>query len=142
MQQFHASLNQVVGDLNVLFVKMHHHHWFIKGRIFFLLHEKFQGMYEEVNDLYDEFAERLIMIGGTPASSLQAYLSITKIKEATSFLTIEDTLMAIKKDFEYLITVFKSVLKLAKAADDEGTADLCIEAMRKFEKSVWMLQAS
>lgn len=142
MQSFHASINQVVSDLNVLFVKLHHHHWFIKGIAFFELHEKFQDMYEEVNELYDAFAERLITIGGTPVSSLQAYLTITNIKEATTFISIQETLITIKKDYEYLIKAMKNVLTLAHAENDEATADACIGAIGKFEKTTWMVQAS
>jgi starvation-inducible DNA-binding protein len=99
-------------------------------------------MYEEVNELYDAFAERLITIGGTPVSSLQAYLTITNIKEATTFISIQDTLITIKKDYEYLINAMKNVLTIAHAENDEATADACIGAIGKFEKTIWVVQAS
>jgi starvation-inducible DNA-binding protein len=142
MKSLNVALNHLVADLNVEFVKLHHHHWFVKGLTFFQFHEKFQEMYEEINSLYDEVAERLITLGGTPASSLQAYVTLSKIKEATPFQSINETLLIIKKDYEHLVSAFKDALKLAQAEGDEATADLCITAIGKFEKSLWMIQAS
>jgi starvation-inducible DNA-binding protein len=142
MKPLHQSLNQLVADLNVFFVKLHHHHWFIKGLAFFELHEKFGEMYEEINGLYDDVAERLITIGGLPASSLQAYLAVSKIKEATPFQSINETLLSIKRDYEYLVTAFKETLINAQKEGDEATADLCIGTIAKFEKTLWMIQAA
>jgi starvation-inducible DNA-binding protein len=45
--------------------------------------ENLKSFYDEINELYDAFAERLLMVGGKPISNLKGYLEIAIIKEAS-----------------------------------------------------------
>lgn len=142
MKTLHDSLNVLVADLNVLFVKLHHHHWFVTGPSFFALHAKFEELYDAVNELYDDVAERLVTLGGRPASSLKEYLVLTNLKEATAILPAADILTDIIGDFEVLVKQFKVTLELAQEEGDEPTADLMIGSIAAFEKTLWMLKAT
>ena len=142
MKSLHNALNVLVADLNVLFVKLHHHHWFVTGPNFFPLHAKFEELYDHVNELYDSVAERLITLGGKPASSLKDYLALTTLTEATLELPADEILVDISNDFSSLVKQFKVVLELAQEEGDEPTADLMITSLAEFEKTLWMLKAS
>jgi starvation-inducible DNA-binding protein len=142
MKSLHNALNVLVADLNVLFVKLHHHHWFVTGPSFFALHAKFEELYDHVNELYDSVAERLITLGGKPASSLKDYLALTTLKDATNELSTPEILDDISADFTALAKQFKVVLELAQEEGDEPTADLMITSLAEFEKTLWMLRAS
>src|SRR5690554_3484864 len=137
MKKLYELMNTQVADLNVLFVKLHHHHWFVKGMHFFNLHELFEELYNEVNELYDEFAERLIIIGGRPSSTLKDYLKLTRLTEASE---VEPTEMikAIIHDFKILNQGFKEIMAEAAKHDDEVTIDLCITSQASFDKHIWM----
>lgn len=138
--QLHNGLNQQVANLATFFTKLHHFHWFIEGKGFFVLHEKFEELYDEINGLYDEFAERLIIIGGKPASTLSAYLKLTTLKETD---TLDSKLMVdeVINDLKQLVTELKALTKLSQDQADEETADLLIGTVASFEKHIWMFTA-
>lgn len=140
MNRLFQSLNKQVANLSVFFTKLHHYHWYVKGPNFFTLHEKLESLYDEANDLYDEVAERLITLGGKPASNLKAYLELTSLSEATEEKT-KDMIESVLKDLKTLVLEFKELTVLAQDAHDEQTADLAIGVIRSFEKHIWMFQA-
>lgn len=140
MAKLEKLLNQEVANLSVLFTKLHHFHWYVTGPNFFALHEKFEALYDEVNELYDELAERLLTIGGSPASTQKEYLALTTLKEAKGKATAKDMVQAVIDDFKLLVAEFKEGIVLAQEVDDEATADLFIGAIASFEKHVWMLE--
>ena len=134
------KLNTMVADFSVFFTKLHHFHWYVKGSKFFELHKQFESLYEEVNELYDEFAERLITIGGTPASTLKEYLQLATLKESKSMdpkLMVNETI----SDLKQLIQSFKDAIVLTSQLEDVATEDMLVGAIRSFEKHIWMLEA-
>lgn len=139
MEKLYQALNKQVANLSVFFTKLHHFHWYVTGPNFYALHAKFEEFYDEVNELYDAFAERLLMIGGNPVSNLKGYLAITSLKEASGLEKPADMVQHILDDFKLLVTEFKEALILAQAESDEATADMLITSIASFEKHIWML---
>lgn len=139
MEKLYQALDKQVANLSVFFTKLHHFHWFVTGPNFYALHVKFEEMYDEINELYDEFAERMLMIGGTPSSTLKDYLAKASIQEATGKEKTEDMVEAIRDDFVLLVKELKEALQAAQEVDDEQTADLIITTLASFEKHIWML---
>ncbi|MDY0074253.1 MAG: DNA starvation/stationary phase protection protein [Acholeplasmataceae bacterium] len=139
MEKLYQALNKQVANLSVLFTKLHHFHWYVTGPQFYQLHEKFEAFYDEVNELYDAFAERILMIGGKPVSNLKGYLAITSLKEANGTEKPEEMVKHILDDFKLLVVELKEVLKVAQDLEDEVTADLIITTLASFEKHIWML---
>ena len=140
MEKLYQALNKQVANFSVFFTKLHHFHWYVTGPNFYALHAKFEQFYDEVNELYDAFAERLLMIGGSPISNLKGYLAITSIKEATGNEKPAEMVKQILEDFEVLLLQLKETLLVAQAAKDETTADMLITTIASFEKHVWMLK--
>ncbi|KAF6610761.1 DNA starvation/stationary phase protection protein, partial [Paenibacillus sp. EKM208P] len=64
-------LNRQVANLNVLYVKIHNYHWYVKGSSFYTLHVKFEELYNEVTLKMDEIAERLLALKGSPSATLK-----------------------------------------------------------------------
>jgi starvation-inducible DNA-binding protein len=139
MEKLYQALNKQVANLSVFFTKLHHFHWYVTGPNFYALHAKFEEFYDEVNELYDAFAERLLMIGGNPVSNLKGYLAITSLKEASGLEKPAEMVTHILDDFKLLTTEFKEALVLAQEKGDEATADMLIGAIASFEKHIWML---
>ena len=75
-------LNRQVANLNVLYVKIHNYHWYVKGPNFFTLHVKFEEFYNEVTVQMDEIAERILTLKGSPAATMKEYLELSSIQEA------------------------------------------------------------
>jgi starvation-inducible DNA-binding protein len=139
MEKLYQALNKQVANFSVFFTKLHHFHWYVTGQNFYPLHQKFEQFYDEVNALYDAYAERILMIGGNPVSNLKGYLALTSIKEATGVEKSEEMVLLVLNDFKQLTTELKEVLAIAQEFGDEVTADLLISTLSSFEKHVWML---
>ncbi|HPG42318.1 MAG TPA: DNA starvation/stationary phase protection protein [Acholeplasmataceae bacterium] len=139
MEKLYNALNKQVANFSVLFTKLHHFHWYVTGPQFYQLHAKFEEFYDEANELYDAFAERLLMIGGYPVSNLKGYLAITSLKEASGTEKPEEMVKHILDDFKLIALELKETLKIAQDLEDEVTADLIIGTLSSFEKHIWML---
>lgn len=140
MNDLFNQLNKQVANFAVLNVKLHHYHWYVKGPQFFVLHEKFEELYNEVNELYDSFAERLITIGGNPVSNMKNYLALTSLKEATA-LDSKQMVNEVINDFKLLVLEIKQLTVIAQDHKDEQTVDLAIGTVANLEKHIWMLTA-
>ena len=64
------GLNGILADSIVMYQKLHHYHWRVKGRGFYQLHGMFEGVYDEFAEVTDSVAERILMVGGAPLASL------------------------------------------------------------------------
>ena len=140
MEKLYQVLNKQVANFSVLFTKLHHHHWYVKGPEFFTLHEKFEELYDEINEFYDEFAERLLTIGGNPISNLKGYLEITSLSEVESNLNAKEMVKSVHDDFILITKELEEGVHIAQEQNDEATADLFISTIAALEKHAWMLR--
>jgi starvation-inducible DNA-binding protein len=140
-QELIQAVNKQVANWTVLYMKLHHYHWFVKGHHFFTLHEKFEELYNEANGHIDELAERILTIGGNPVSTLKECLEIASVQEAKGNEKEEEMVRDVCTDFEKIIQELKAARELADQANDEGTADLLLSINGSLEKHVWMLKS-
>jgi starvation-inducible DNA-binding protein len=141
-KNFHDKLNEYVANQQVMYIKLHNLHWYVKGRSFFALHAKLEELYDQTAEIMDEVAERLLALGGTPVASVKKALSITSVKELEdTAISSEDTVKALISDVDYWINDTKEIVKLAEAEDDGPTADLFTGYLGQYQKLLWMLNA-
>ncbi|WP_438349588.1 Dps family protein [Paenibacillus sp. FA6] len=134
-------LNQQVANLNVLYVKAHNYHWYVRGDKFFTLHEKFEELYNDITLKMDEVAERLLTIKGSPVATMKEFLDMTTIQEAEGN---EDAGKMVQNMIEDLATVSEELIEgiqLAEQATDHVTADILTGIKGDFEKHMWMLRS-
>ncbi|MCM3079376.1 MULTISPECIES: Dps family protein [Brevibacillus] len=134
-------LNKQVANWSVLFIKLHHFHWYVTGPHFFTLHSKFEELYNEAASYVDELAERLLAKNGKPVSTMKACMQQASIQEASGGETAEQMVQSVVNDFNTLINELKEGIAAAEAADDDATADMFVGMSNSLEKHVWMLQA-
>lgn len=135
------ALNKQLANWNVLFVKLHNYHWYVKGEQFFTLHSKFEELYNEAATYIDDLAERLLSIGGQPIATMKEYLAQASVQEATGQETAEEMVQNIAHDFDVMIGELKEGMSLAEEANDEATGDLLLAIHSSLEKQAWMLKA-
>ena len=132
------SLEVIVSSLAVMFTKLHHFHWFVKGPNFLVLHEKFEELYDEVNEWYDEYAERMLMRNLTPPSSMKQYLELTVImEERTKEIPTKTILEKIIQDYRKIYGLLGELI----VEGDAVLADLATQHQNAVEKHIWMLTA-
>jgi len=134
-------LNRQVANLNVLYVKLHNYHWYVKGEQFFSLHEKFEELYDDITLKMDEVAERLLSIKGTPAATLKEYLELATIQEATGKEDTRGMVQTLIEDFATVSEELTEGIELAEEVSDQPTADLLTGIRSDLEKHQWMLRS-
>jgi len=134
-------LNTQISSWNVLYVKLHNYHWYVKGEQFFTLHLKFEELYNEAALHIDELAERLLALGGTPLATMKEYLTNSLVGEAAGTEDSATMVATIVSDFGKLIEHLKSGMNLAADQGDETTGDMLLAIHKELEKHVWMLKA-
>ena len=87
-----GSLQQLLADFQVYYTNLRGFHWNIKGHGFFVLHSKFEDLYNDAAEKVDELAERVLMLGGTPANKFSEYLKVAKVKEVDGVSNADEAL--------------------------------------------------
>lgn len=139
--ELHAALNRQTANWVLLGVKLHHYHWYVSGSQFFTLHEKFEELYNEAAGYVDELAERLLAIGGQPASTMKQYLELSDLQEARGGEDAKGMVMELVRDFTTISKELQEAIAAAEELSDQPTADLMIGIRSSIEKHIWMLNA-
>src|SRR5690625_4996897 len=123
-----SVVNQLVANQGVLFVKLHQYHWYVQGTHFFTLHEKFEELYNDTNENFDAFAERLIAKGEKPFSTLGEYLEHASITEKPydKKLSAEQMVGNVVADYRTIKAIAVEGSELAGEAGDAATEDMLI----------------
>lgn len=135
------ALQNLLADFQVYYTNLRGFHWEIKGRGFFILHEKFESMYDAAAAKIDEIAERILMLGGTPENKFSGYLKVARISEVSGFSTTRESVENILNTYKHFMAEERKLIDLANEANDVVTADILTGYLKEQEKMVWMLIA-
>lgn len=135
------QLNILLADYHVYYQKLRNFHWNVVGPNFFVLHEKFEEMYDDAKVKVDEIAERILTLRFQPTSNFSEFLKLSNLKEASATLTDREMVEALLKDHGDLLKQMTKVVATAEDNDDEGTIDLIGGYIGELEKTSWMLDA-
>ena len=135
------ALQQLLADYQVFYTNLRGFHWNIKGHGFFVLHSKFEEMYDNAAEKVDELAERILMLGGVPVNKFSEYLKVARVKEVSGVSCSDEALENILNTYGQFIAEERKLLSLASEAGDEATVALMSDYLKEQEKLVWMLVA-
>jgi starvation-inducible DNA-binding protein len=135
------QLNTLIADFTVLYQKLRHYHWNVKGKNFFMLHEKFEEMYTEVGDAIDELAERVVGLEGIPLHTLGHMLEATSLEEDSELPSPSTMVARTVQDVETLKDKILASIETAEGVDDRTTTNLLDEIHDGLEGHLWMLKA-
>ena len=123
------SLQQLLADFQIHYANLRGFHWNIKGHGFFVLHSKFEDLYNGAAEKVDEIAE------------YSDYLKMAQIKEVDGVNKADDALNHILETYGHLIAEERKILSLASSHNDEVTVAMMSDYLKEQEKMVWMLTA-
>ena len=135
------GLHQLLADFQVYYTNLRGFHWVIKGHGFFVLHSKFEELYDDAAAKVDELAERILMLGGTPENKCSVYVKQAQIKEISGVGGGREAIEHILDTYKYLIGAERKLIDAANEANDVVTADMLTGYLKEQEKMVWMLTA-
>lgn len=135
------KLNELLASYEIHYQNLRALHWNIKGQHFFELHEKYEELYGNAQEIIDILAERILTYKTTPLYKFSDYMK-------ASVITENEYISEGTKGVKYIVDAQNALLKLEREIfvlsdtdDDEGTSALVSDLIREKEKSIWMFSA-
>jgi len=141
LQGVSAILNKVLANEYLLYTKTRNFHWNVVGPQFHDLHKAFQALYEELDIIIDEVAERIRSLGQNADGTLSEFLKNTTLKEYPRVYPKEmEMVKALLEDVQQVTRELRvDVNVVQEEFQDAGTADFLTGVLEKHEKTAWML---
>lgn len=135
------KLNVLLANYSIFYQNTRGAHWNIKGGNFFILHIKFEELYNSLVLKIDEIAERILTLGVTPNHNFGDYQKLSSIKESKDVSDGNKCIHDILDAFKTVISLQREILELTDKAGDEGTYAQMSAYLIDQEKLVWMYNA-
>jgi starvation-inducible DNA-binding protein len=136
-------LNKLLSDEFMLYTKTRKFHWNVTGPRFHDLHKFFESLYEELDHIIDDVAERARSLGGHAFGTFAEYLKSARLKENPGKNPNEDGMLKeLLSDHEAIIKILREdLVKVSETHGDAGTNDFLTGLMEKHEKTAWFIRA-
>lgn len=135
-------LNQNLADVLDLGLQAKQAHWNVKGPHFIGLHELFDKVAEELENLTDEIAERAVELGGIAQGTIQTVEKRTRLKAyPLDIASGKVHVVALSNALASFGASARAAIDDAAKAGDADTADLFTEVSRAVDKLLWMVEA-
>jgi starvation-inducible DNA-binding protein len=135
------NLNQLIADTMTLRDMYKKHHWQVAGHTFYQLHLLFDKHHGEQNDLVDQIAERIQLLGGVSLAMAADVAETSMIPRPPRGR--EEAPMQISRlleAHELILKEARTMARQASEAGDDGTNDLLVsDVIRTNELQVWFL---
>lgn len=124
------------------YLKAHNFHWNVEGVNFKQFHDLFGGIYEEVFESIDTFAEQIRAMDSYMPGSYTRFSMLSKIEDETGILDAHSMVRTLLADNEKMIEIFKMVFKLSEENGTYGFSDFIAGRIDAHSKHGWMLRSS
>ena len=135
------NLNQLLADTMTLRDLYKKHHWQIAGATFYQLHLLFDKHYDEQNELVDQIAERIQLLGGVSIAMAHDVAETTLVPRPPKGR--EEPPVQISRllhAHEIVLKEARAMARRAAEAGDDGTNDLIVsDVIRRNELHVWFV---
>ena len=136
------KLNSLLSNYEMYYQNLRALHWNIRGRMFFMLHEKYEELYNEAAEVIDEIAERVLMLEETPLHTYEDFIKNSSILAVKNVTNTNESLDIVLSNQEVLLENAFAANDLASESGDEGSVAMLSEIISSLEKGIWMLKAS
>lgn len=141
-QTIALELNKVLADEILLAAKTRSYHWNVEGGNFMELHKFYDSQYEELNELIDDVAERIRVIGHYVEGRLADLLQLSNLLETNPSNDAKKQLADLLNGHE---TIIRNLRKLISVFGDDykdlGNSDFVTGLMQKHEKMAWFIRS-
>src|SRR5260370_2213258 len=135
------NLNQLLADTITLRDLYKKHHWQVAGHTFYQLHLLYDKHYEEQNELVDQIAERIQLLGGISlamAADVAEHTIIPRPPKGREEVPVQ--ISRLLHGHEILLEEARAMARQAAQSADDGTNDLIVsDLIRTAELQVWFL---
>jgi starvation-inducible DNA-binding protein len=135
------NLNQLLADTMTLRDMYKKHHWQVAGHTFYQLHLLFDKHHGEQDEIVDQIAERIQLLGGISlamAADVAETTMIPRLPRGREPVPVQ--LSRLLEAHELILKEAHTMAKQATEAGDDGTNDLLVsDVIRTNELQVWFL---
>src|ERR1700724_1247313 len=135
------NLNQLLADTMTLRDMYKKHHWQVAGHTFYQLHLLFDKHHAEQDELVDEIAERIQLLGAISLAMAADVAETTIIpRPPRGREEVPVQLSRLLEAHEMILKEARTMAGQAAEAGDDGTNDLLVSnVIRSNELQVWFL---
>ncbi len=135
------NLNQLLADTMTLRDMYKKHHWQAAGQTFYQLHLLFDKHHGEQDELVDDIAERIQVLGGVSLAMAADVAETTLIPRPPRGREEPPVQISrLLEAHELILKEARTMAKQASEAGDDGTNDLLVsDVIRTNELQVWFL---
>src|SRR3984957_5526740 len=135
------NLNQLLADTMTLRDMYKKHHWQVAGHTFYQLHLLFDKHHGEQDELVDEIAERIQILGGISLAMAADVAETTMIERPPRGREeVPVQISRLLEAHELLLKEARTMARQATQAGDDGTNDLLVsDVIRTNELQVWFI---
>ena len=136
------ELSCILADEFLLYVKTRDAHWNVEGPDFHSMHLFFEKQYHELEEIIDEVAERIRMLGHYAPATLEQYLQLTHLtEESREKNNSEGYIRLLLEAHESIIMHLRGNVDRFDEMEDKGSSDFITSLIETHEKMAWMLRA-
>jgi len=106
------KLNQLLADEFLLYAKTRNYHWNVEGTNFMEMHKFYESLYEELDTVIDEVAERIRAIGHYAQARLKDYVKATNLEEEEYSTDQKKQLQNLLEDHETIIRYLRTEIEI------------------------------
>lgn len=134
-------LNHILSDEFLLYTKARNYHWNVEGSNFMEMHSFYQKMYEEWEEVIDEVAERIRMLGHYAEGRMKDFLQLTNLLEEDYSNNQKTQLETLLSDHETIIRQLRKNVEEFEKLNDQGNMDFATGLLEKHEKWAWFVRS-
>ena len=121
------NLNQLLADTMTLRDMYKKHHWQVAGHTFYQLHLLFDKHHGEQDELVDEIAERIQLLGGISIAMAADVAETTLIsRPPRGREEVPEQIARLLEAHEIILKEARTMARQAQEAGDDGTNDLLV----------------
>jgi starvation-inducible DNA-binding protein len=142
LQEVANELQKLLADEFVLYTKTRNYHWNVEGPSFIEMHKFYEGMYEQLEEIVDNVAERIRALGHYAEARLKDFTGLARLDEPPYTNDQQQQLKNLLADHESIIRELrKNIVQFSDVHKDLGSSDFVTGLMRDHEKTAWLLRA-
>ena len=136
-------LNRLLSDEFLLYTKTRNYHWNVTGPRFNDLHKFFESLYEQLDEVMDNVAERVRYLGFYSFGTTVQFVKMARIQENIGDIPDENGMIqSLLNDHETIIRhVRLDIDTVIEKYHDAGTSDFLTGIMEIHEKIAWLLRS-
>jgi starvation-inducible DNA-binding protein len=141
MEKLIQQLKVILGTNFALYLKSHNYHWNVEGPDFDQYHKFLGALYEQIFGNTDLIAEKIRMLGAYVPGSMERFLELSDIEEATTVPDAMSMLRTLSSDNDRFIFHVRAGIVAADQANEPAISNFLQEILDQHQKHAWMLKS-